>query len=279
MRLRVVAHHAHRLGDAVHVPGVGDADELVARPGRVGQRADEVERRRHAELAAHRRDVLHGEVVARREHEADAAGGDAAAHLLRREVDGDAERLEDVGAAALARRRAVAVLGDGDAGAGGHERRRRRDVEGAGAVAAGAAGVEDDVGVHLDLLGELAHGASHADDLVGRLALHAESAEKGARLGVAGAAAHDLEQHVAGVLLGEVAAGGELGQRGAEDVIRHAGLHLRRTRRPPRRSCAGTSPAGRAPPRSARSRGGTARRAPAARGGSRPSRRPRRSRR
>ena len=134
-----------------------------------------------------------------REHEADAGLGDAAAHLRRGEVDGDAERLEHVGAAALAGRRAVAVLGHRDAGAGGHEGRRGRDVEGAGAVAAGAAGVEDHVGVDLDLLGELAHGARHADDLRRGLALDAQGAEKGGRLGVAGAAAHDLEQHAAGL--------------------------------------------------------------------------------
>ena len=245
-----VAHHAHRLGDAVHVARVGDADELVPRPRRVGQRTDEVERGRHAELAAHRRDVLHGQVVAGREHEADAALGDAAAHVLRGEVDVHAERLEHVGAAALAGRRAVAVLGDGDAGAGGDQRGRGGDVEGAGAVAAGAAGVEDDVGVHVDLLGQLAHGARHADDLLGRLALDAQRAEEGARLGLAGPAAHDLEQHGARVLLREVAPGGELRQRRAQDVIRHA-ASAGRTPARPRSSArhAGTSPAGPARPR------------------------------
>ena len=220
-QVAVVAHQPHRLGDALDVARVGDADELVSGAGRVGQRSDEVERRRHADLAAHRRHVLHGEVVARREHEADARLGDAAAHLGRGDVDGDAQRLEHVGAAALAGGRAVAVLGHGDAGAGGDDGGGGRDVEGPGVVAAGAAGVEDHVGVHLDLLGQRAHGARHADDLLGGLALDAQGAEEGGRLRVAGAAAHDLEQHVAGLVLAEVLARRQALQRRAQDVIRH----------------------------------------------------------
>ena len=62
------------------------------------------------------------------------------------------------------------------------------------AVAAGAAGVEDDVGVDLDLLSQLDHGAGHAGDLGHGLALDAQSAEEGGRLRIAGAAGHDLEQ-------------------------------------------------------------------------------------
>ena len=54
---------------------------------------------------------------------------DAVGHLLGREVDPRAERLEHVGGAALRRGGAVAVLRDRAAGPGGHERRRRRDVE------------------------------------------------------------------------------------------------------------------------------------------------------
>ena len=161
--------------------------------------------------------------------------------LRRRDVDGHAQRLEDVGAAAPAGRRAVAVLGHRDAGAGGDERRRRGDVEGAGAVAAGAAGVEDDVGVDVDLLGELGHGARHADDLLGGLALDAQRAEEGGRLGFAGTAAHDLEQHAAGLVLAQVAAAGEAlaarrsGRHSASRPPSHAG-RLRRLSSAPRRS-------------------------------------------
>ena len=52
------------------------------------------------------------------------------------------ERLEHVGAAALARHRSIAVLGDAHAAGGDHERGGGRDVERARAVAAGAARVE-----------------------------------------------------------------------------------------------------------------------------------------
>ena len=55
------------------------------------------------------------------------------ADLGRAEVDARAERLEHVGRAGAARRRAVAVLGDGAARAGGDQRRGRRDVERAAA--------------------------------------------------------------------------------------------------------------------------------------------------
>ena len=57
------------------------------------------------------------------------------------EVDPRAERLEHVGRARQAGRRAVAVLGDRAARAGGDQRRGGRDVEGP-AAAAGAGGVE-----------------------------------------------------------------------------------------------------------------------------------------
>jgi hypothetical protein len=86
--------------------------------------------------------VLHRAVVIGGEHEADADFIDAAADLLRRQVDIDAERFENVGAARLRGDRASAMLGDAGPGRGGDEHRRRRDVEGLRAVAAGAAGVD-----------------------------------------------------------------------------------------------------------------------------------------
>ena len=130
-----VAHHAHRLRDAVDVAGVGDADELVARAGGVGERADEVEGGGHAELAPHR--------VRRASWRGGGAGANmkpmpqAAMQRLtcpggRSMATPRASRTS--GAAAPAGGRAVAVLGHRDAGGRGHERRRRRDVEGAGGV-------------------------------------------------------------------------------------------------------------------------------------------------
>ena len=62
-------------------------------------------------------------------------------HRLGREVDARSERLEQVGRAGAARRRAVAVLGDRAAGARRDQGGRGRDVEGA-APAAGPGRVE-----------------------------------------------------------------------------------------------------------------------------------------
>ena len=90
-----------------------------------------------------------------------------------------------------------------------------------GAVAAGAAGVEDHVGVDVDLLGQLGHGARHAHDLLGGLALHAQGAEEGGGLGFAHPAAHDLEQHAARLVLGQVAAGGRGLRAGRRARARH----------------------------------------------------------
>ncbi len=89
-----------------------------------------------------------------------------------------AEGLEHVGAAGLAGRRPVAVLGDRYAGAAGHEGGGGGDVYGALRVAAGAAGV-DDVLRGLDARGEAAHRAGEADDLGHRLAAHSERGEQG----------------------------------------------------------------------------------------------------
>jgi hypothetical protein len=54
-----------RLGDRLLVAAVRDAEQLPARAGRVGQRAEEVEDRPHRELLAHRHHMGHRLVVAR----------------------------------------------------------------------------------------------------------------------------------------------------------------------------------------------------------------------
>ena len=87
-------------------------------------------------------DVPHRRMHQRREHEDDARFRERARHDLDRRLDRDAERLEHVGAAALRRERAVAVLGDAHARARDEQRRGGRDVEGVDRSAAGAAGVD-----------------------------------------------------------------------------------------------------------------------------------------
>ena len=158
---------------------------------------------RHAELAAHRRDVLHGRVVTRREHEADAArrrcsgsrrsgarsmrtpsasSTSAVPHLL------VAERLP-----------CLATVTPAPAAT---KRRRRRDVEGAGAVAAGAAGVEDHVGVDVDASRRARASACARPAISSAVSPLTRSADQeGGRLGVVGPAVHDLEHDGARLVL------------------------------------------------------------------------------
>ena len=77
--------------------------------------------------------------------ETDADLLNTAADLRRGQVKVDAQGFQDIGAAAPGRDGAVAVLGHRDTGRRDHKGRRCRDVEGAGTVAAGAAGVNEDL--------------------------------------------------------------------------------------------------------------------------------------
>ena len=106
-----------------------------------------------------------------------------------------AQRFEHVGAAALARCRAVAVFGDRDAAAGDDQRRRGRDVDRAGAVAAGADDVEHERQPVLDAHAALAHRARRADDLVGRLALGGERGKERGRAHRRDRLVHDRADH------------------------------------------------------------------------------------
>ena len=83
--------------------GSPDAHDLAARSGRVRDRADQVERRPHADLAAGRAGVLHGRVVARGEEEGEAVGAQGLGRLVGGQVRAHAQRLEDVGRAARRR--------------------------------------------------------------------------------------------------------------------------------------------------------------------------------
>ena len=108
----------------------------------IGERAEHVEDGADADLPARPDGVLHGQVHHGREEKADADLLDAFFRAVRGHLDVDAQRLEHVGAAALARDRPVAVLGHGHARAGDDEGGGRGDVERMRHVAAGAAGVD-----------------------------------------------------------------------------------------------------------------------------------------
>src|SRR2546427_2537598 len=113
---------------------------------------------------------------------------DAAPHLLGRELEIDAERLDDVGGAAErgaaeTRHGAIAVLRDLEPGAGHHERGGGRDVEGPGRVTARATGVDEHLaagaGERRRLLGPRVdprhlepHHLGETDQLLDGLALH-----------------------------------------------------------------------------------------------------------
>ena len=176
-----------------HQVGVENAHDLVARARGIGQGTEDVEDGANAQLAPHRRRMLHRAVVGGREHEADTDLVDALGHLARVQSEVRTERLENVGAARLARHRPVAVLGDLGAGGRGNKRRRGRDVEGVRAVSARPAGIQQVRVVRdLHLGGELAHDLRRGGDLPDGLLLDPQSDddrsdERGRYL-----AAHDL---------------------------------------------------------------------------------------
>ncbi len=116
-----------------------------------------------------------------------------ASGLLRRGLQGGAQRFQHVGAARTPVG-AVAVLGDLVARARDHKGGDGADVELVGAVAAGADDVDQHIVACLErhLHGAARHGAGAAGDLVDRLALHAQRGQEGADLGIACLARHDL---------------------------------------------------------------------------------------
>ena len=183
---------------------VRHAQDAAAHAGRVGERAEEVERRGCPELAARRAGEPQGGVVLGREAEPDPGLVDAAGDAGRTEVDHDAERLEDVGRATRRRRGAVPVLGDPHARARDDQRRQGRDVDGAGAVAAGPARVDDGptraVQRDVDGLGEPQHRAGQSRELGSRLALGPERDGEAGDLGVGRLAGEDRGHGLLGLL-------------------------------------------------------------------------------
>ena len=83
----------------------------------------------------------HGTVVKRGKQKADADGGDGLLDNFRLCLQAHPEVFQQIGAAAPARDRAIAVLGHGHAAARHHKSRRGGDIERMGAVTASPAGV------------------------------------------------------------------------------------------------------------------------------------------
>ena len=126
------------------------------------------------------------------------------------------ERLEQVGRAGEARRRAVAVLGDRAARAGGDQRGGGRDVERA-PPAARAGGVEQVLALGRHVRGQRPHRARQPGELVDRLALRPQRDQEAGDLGLRDLAVHDLGEHLRGLVGAQVAARGERVDRARED--------------------------------------------------------------
>ena len=116
-----------------------------------------------------------------REHEAAARFLDAAADLLRRQIDLHAKRRQHVGRARFRRQSAVAVLGDPEPGTGCDEGGTGRDIIGARGITAGPHDV-DRIGGRLDLRHLLAHDLDGAGDLIHRFAAHSQRHQEAAYL-------------------------------------------------------------------------------------------------
>ena len=172
-----------------------NADHLIRRAGGIGKRPEQVEHRAHAHLAARADGVLHGGVEFRCEQETDAKLVHAPRHLLRRELEADTCRFEHVGAAGLARNRAVAVLRHPPTGRGDHKCRGGRDIKGMHAVAAGAAGIHQMRAADIDARCEFAHHLGGSGDFLHGFALHAQPDEETADLRRRRGAGHDQTHH------------------------------------------------------------------------------------
>ena len=175
-----------------------------------------------------------GAVVGGREHEADTALAHAGSDLVRPEIDARTGNLEHVGAAALAARGTVTVLGDVAAGRGGYEGGGGGDVERAAAVTTGTAGVDQRPQADLDRHGELAHHRGRRGDLVDGLALHAQGDQQPGDLRWRGFAFHHRDHHFVHLGEAEIAAIDDLADS-ALNVHCAAGLRRRGVRR--RGSC------------------------------------------
>lgn len=143
-------------------------------------------------------------MMGRCEHETDTDGIDTARHLLGRQVEKDPGRLEQIGTAALAGYRTIAVLGHLAASSRNDERGSGGHVEDVHPVATGATGVDQLVGVETHRSGQLAHDLHGADDLVDGFALHAHAHEKRADLRVCALTGHDLAHHRLHFLGGQI---------------------------------------------------------------------------
>ncbi len=153
------------------------ADQLSRGAGGIGQRPQQIEYGAHLQLRASRLGMLHRGMQQRREKKSDADLANRLGHALGGQRHVNTQLFQNVGTAALAGKRAVAVLGDAHARTSHHERRDSGDVERGAAVAARAAGIEQRFGIqaNVDSRGLFAHGSRESEQFFGSLALAAQA--------------------------------------------------------------------------------------------------------
>ena len=130
------------------------------------------------------------------ERKTDTVFGNLGFELLRRNLDVDTDRLEEVEASRCRRSLSVAVFAHRGAGAGSDERCHGRDVECVGATTRGASDADDvDRGAgHVERLGRRDHRSLQPGQLLDRFTLEPETDDEGSLLRIGGMAGEDLAQ-------------------------------------------------------------------------------------
>jgi len=205
-------HPGHHLGQICP----RTADQPGPRRGRIGQRAQQIEDRRHPDLAPYRRRVPIRRVEIRGEGEADPHLRHAPHHVTGRQIDPDPERLQGVRAAGERRRGAVPVLDHRHPTGRHHDRGHGRQVHRVLAVTAGSddvhavADTRERLGGHLS--GVSQHAVGQLGHLGGRRALHLHRDGEASNLRRGRRTRHDLVHCPARLSGSQVLAGGQAAQ-------------------------------------------------------------------
>ncbi len=251
---------AKRASDEFGVFRPRDADELTPGSRGIRERSQQVERRADAKLPPRRSRVLHRGVPGGREEERDVRLLERVSHAIGGRAQIHPERFEDIGAAALARDRAIAMFGDHDARASHDERRGGRDVEGVRSIAARAAGIEDRGDRARQRHGACAHRAGKTDHFLRPLAFERERHQESRDVRRLSLAIHDRAHGRGGLIGREVLVASQFFQQRREH-----GVSFPTSPESPK-----NSPTLAAPPASAPTRDGTARQRWGASRGGRP---------